>query len=66
VFVLYLPLVLGVRAAGERLLAGSGTWSGAELAVVWLWIAFTGFMAIRAVSLWLRVRTTTWMVTGTR
>lgn len=66
VFVLYLPLVLGVRAAGERLLASSGTWSGAELAVVWLWIAFTGFMAIRAVSLWLRVRTTTWMVTGTR
>ena len=66
VFVLYLPLVLGVRAAGERLLAGSGTWSGAELAVVWLWIAFSGFMAIRAVSLWLRVRTTTWMVTGTR
>jgi putative MATE family efflux protein len=66
VFVLYLPLVLGVRAAGERLLAGSGTWSGAELAVVWLWIAFSGFMTIRAVSLWLRVRTTTWMVTGTR
>ncbi len=39
---------------------------GPERALVVLWVAFTGFMAIRALLLWRRVRTDTWMVTGPR
>jgi putative MATE family efflux protein len=58
VYVLYLPLIVAVR-----LLAPG---PGAEVAVTWLWVAFTGFMVLRAVALWLRVRTTRWMVTGAR
>mgnify|MGYP000845684361 FL=1 len=66
VYVLYLPVILLVHRAGSRLLEGSDLWSGPQLAVLALWVAMTGFMAIRAVTLWLRVRTTHWMVTGTR
>ena len=66
VYVLYLPVILLVHRAGSRLLEGSDMWSGPQLAVLALWVAMTGFMAIRAVTLWLRVRTTHWMVTGTR
>ena len=33
-------------------------------AVVWLWLAFTGFMAVRGTLMWMRVRTDHWMVTG--
>lgn len=32
--------------------------------LVGLWIAFTGFMGVRALGLWLRSRGTDWMVTG--
>ncbi|MGB7819843.1 MAG: MATE family efflux transporter [Ornithinibacter sp.] len=59
----YLPIILGVRAAGEWLLDG-GSVRGEVNAVTWLWIAFTAFMSIRATLMWLRVRTDRWMVTG--
>jgi putative MATE family efflux protein len=63
VLVAYLPVVLGVRAAGEWLLEG-GTLDGQAHAVTWLWVAFTVFMSVRACLMWLRVRTDRWMVTG--
>ena len=56
---LYLPLVLAVHVAGDRLLR-----SGVPLAMVALWVAFTGFMAIRALFFRSRVRGDAWMVTG--
>jgi putative MATE family efflux protein len=55
-FVAYLPLALWVRAAGP---SGSGSRD-----VVLLWIAFTGFMVIRAALLSWRARQDAWMVTG--
>ncbi|MBR7742708.1 MATE family efflux transporter [Phycicoccus sp. BSK3Z-2] len=61
--VLYLPLVLGVHLAGDWLLQG-GSATGTNDAVMWLWVAFTAFMAIRGTLMWLRVRTDRWMVTG--
>ncbi|MDO5502972.1 MAG: MATE family efflux transporter [Actinomycetia bacterium] len=62
--VLYLPLVLGVFALGPWLLSSEPPVRGMQHAVFWLWVAFTGFMAIRAVLLGLRVQTDRWMVTG--
>ncbi len=59
---LYLPLVLAVRAMGDRLLADPVL--GPTHAVRWLWLAFTGFMAIRGGLFWMRVRTDRWMVVG--
>lgn len=61
----YLPVVLAVHAAGDWLLEG-GTRTGQANALVWLWLAFTAFMAVRATLMWLRVRTDRWMVTGAR
>ncbi len=60
--VLYLPLVLGVRAMGGWLL--SDPVLGPTHSVMWLWLAFTGFMAIRGALFWMRVRTDRWMVVG--
>ena len=37
-----------------------------EAAVVWLWLGFTGFMAVRGLTLWWRVRSDAWMVLGGR
>lgn len=62
--VLYLPLIITVHLLGPWLLKGSATFDGNEQALVWLWFAFTGFMAIRGAILWFRVRTDHWMVTG--
>lgn len=59
----YLPLILGVHLMGDWLLEDGGT-RGTGNAVMWLWLAFTGFMAIRGVLMWARVRTDRWMVTG--
>ncbi len=64
VLVAYLPLVLGVHWAGDRLLAASNPVVGEQNAMTWLWLAFTGFMAVRAVLMWLRIRTDRWMVVG--
>ena len=55
-FLAYLPLALWVRAAGP---SGSGPRD-----VVVLWLAFTGFMVIRAGLLGWRARQDDWMVTG--
>ena len=52
----YLPILLAVRASGP-----SGSPSH-DVAI--LWIAFTGFMAIRAVVLGWRARHDDWMVVG--
>ena len=59
----YLPVILAVNAAGGWLLEG-GTTRGQVNAVVWLWLAFTAFMAVRGTLMWMRVRTDRWMVTG--
>lgn len=60
---LYLPLILGVHLMGDWLLE-DGSARATGNAVMWLWLAFTGFMAIRGVLMWARVRTDGWMVTG--
>jgi putative MATE family efflux protein len=62
--VLYLPLVLAVHTLGPWLLSSEPPVRGMQHAMLWLWLAFTGFMAIRAVLLGMRVRTDHWMVTG--
>lgn len=62
--VLYLPLILGVFALGPWLLSTEPPLRGMQYAMFWLWVAFTGFMAIRAVLVGLRARTDRWMVTG--
>jgi len=59
----YLPLILGVHLMGDWLLE-DGSARATGNAVMWLWLAFTGFMAIRGVLMWARVRTDGWMVTG--
>ena len=59
----YLPVILAVNAAGDWLLEG-GTTAGQVDAVIWLWLAFTAFMAVRGTLMWMRVRTDRWMVTG--
>lgn len=59
VLVLYLPMVLWVHRAGPSLLE-----QGEAYAVQWLWVVFTGFMAIRAGFFWWRLRGDHWMVTG--
>jgi len=63
VLVAYLPVILAVRAAGDRLLDGGST-SGQVDAVTWLWVAFTAFMAVRGALMWARVRSDSWLVTG--
>ncbi|KAB7745473.1 MATE family efflux transporter [Nostocoides sp. F2B08] len=63
-FMLYLPLIFGVYALGPWLLSTEPPVRGMRHAMLWLWLAFTGFMAIRAVLLGMRVRTDRWMVTG--
>lgn len=62
--ILYLPLILAVYALGPWLLSSEPPVRGMQHAMLWLWVAFTGFMAIRAVILGLRVQTDRWMVTG--
>ncbi|MGO0575864.1 MATE family efflux transporter [Ornithinimicrobium panacihumi] len=52
--VAYLPMVLGVWASGVTGTAG----------LVWLWVAFSGFMLVRALGLWWRARGDAWMVVG--
>lgn len=50
----YLPMVLLVRLSGVTGTTG----------LVWLWVAFTGFMTVRAGGLWWRARGDDWLVTG--
>jgi putative MATE family efflux protein len=60
---LYLPLVLSVHAGASALL-GDGGVEGQARALAVLWVAFTGFMAIRGALFWWRVRSDEWAVTG--
>lgn len=53
-FLAYLPLLFAVWATGLEGTAG----------LVWLWLAFSGFMLARAVVFVLRARSDAWMVTG--
>jgi putative MATE family efflux protein len=64
VLVAYLPLVLGVHWARDWLLSSTDPVVGQQNARIGLWLAFTGFMAIRATLMWFRVRTDRWMVVG--
>lgn len=50
----YIPMLLAVRSSNV---------SGIE-GLVWLWIAFTGFMVVRAAGLVWRARGDRWLVTG--
>lgn len=50
----YLPMVAALRAADVQGVSG----------LVWLWIAFAGFMAVRAAGLVCRARGDAWLVTG--
>ncbi|WP_130011804.1 MATE family efflux transporter [Serinicoccus sediminis] len=52
--VAYLPMVLGVRLSGVDGTTG----------LVWLWVAFTGFMSVRALLMWRRASGEQWMVVG--
>ncbi len=53
-FLAYLPLLYAVWASGV----------GGTPGLVWLWVAFSGFMAMRAGTLWWRARGDAWMITG--
>ena len=50
----YLPMIIGVYLAQP-----SGS-----MAVVWLWVAWAGFMAVRGLLLWWRARGDAWMRLG--
>lgn len=50
----YVPMVLAVWASGVTGSTG----------LVWLWVAFTGFMLVRALLLWGRGQGDRWMVVG--
>ena len=52
--VAYLPMIIGVYLAQP-----SGS-----MAVVWLWVAWAGFMAVRGLLLWWRARGDAWMRLG--
>jgi putative MATE family efflux protein len=64
ILVLYLPLILTVRAAGPSLLAGVDPVTGQGHALTVLWLAFVAFMAMRGVALGWRARGDAWLVTG--
>ena len=62
--VLYLPLILTVRAAGPALLAGPDVIDGQARAMTMLWAAFVAFMTLRGVALGWRARGDAWLITG--
>ncbi|WP_427384191.1 MATE family efflux transporter [Janibacter sp. G56] len=62
----YVPIALALRAAAPTLLEGLDPADAAAVSVRWLWLAFTAFMALRAVVFWWRIRGDAWMVTGAR
>ena len=57
----YLPIVLGLRAATPWLRA-----QDPAVSIVVLWLGFSLFMTLRAVTLWWRARSDRWMVLGPR
>ena len=64
VLVVYLPLVLWVRASQTALLAGSDTAATQAHAVTMLWWAVVAFMLLRGLALGWRARGDAWLVTG--
>ncbi len=64
VLVVYLPLVLWVRASQTALLAGSDTAATQAHAVTVLWWAVVAFMLLRGLALGWRARGDAWLVTG--
>ena len=64
VLVVYLPLVLWVRASQTALLAASDTAATQAHAVTVLWWAVVAFMLLRGLALGWRARGDAWLVTG--
>ncbi len=62
--VLYLPLILTVRAAGPSLLAGTDPVAAQEHALTVLWLVFVAFMTLRGLALGWRAHGDAWLVTG--
>lgn len=62
--VLYLPLILAVRAAGPSLLAGSDSAAAQGHALTVLWLTFVVFMTMRGAALGWRARGDAWLITG--
>ena len=61
---LYLPLILTVRAAGPSLLAGTDSAAAQGHALTVLWLTFIAFMTMRGVALGWRARGDAWLITG--
>ena len=61
---LYLPLILTVRAAGPSLLAGTDSAAAQGHALTVLWLTFIAFMTMRVVALGWRARGDAWLITG--
>ena len=57
----YLPIILGLHAATPWLRAHDPV-----VSIVVLWLGFSLFMTLRAVTLWWRARSDRWMVLGAR
>ena len=55
----YLPIIIGLRLSAPWLIT-----QGPATSVIVLWLGFTGFMVLRAVTLWWRARSDGWMVLG--
>ena len=62
--VLYLPLILTVRAVGPSLLVGTDPVVAQGHALTVLWLTFIVFMTMRGVALGWRARGDAWLVTG--
>jgi putative MATE family efflux protein len=62
--VLYLPLILAVRAAGPSLLAGASSAAAQGHALTVLWLTFVVFMIMRGAALGWRARGDAWLITG--
>ena len=62
--VLYLPLILAVRAAGPSLLAGTDSAAAQGHALTVLWLTFIVFMTMRGAALGWRARGDAWLITG--
>ncbi|MEP7035819.1 MAG: MATE family efflux transporter [Actinomycetota bacterium] len=62
--VLYLPLILAVRAKGPSLLAGTDPAAAQGHALTVLWLTFVVFMSMRGVALGWRARGDAWLITG--
>jgi len=62
--VLYLPLILTVRAIGPSLLVGADLVVAQGHALTVLWLTFVVFMTMRGVALGWRARGDAWLVTG--